>query len=121
MPPLLQRVGAEPKLVQQRLDEELRKVASVYGGEGGHLSQRTLKVLDAFFVSRPSDIARRLSTWVTVGTLWGHLATTLAESLLGLVVFSGTGTETTLLGFVHPHGNWIDWRFSPTVVHRHGL
>jgi ATP-dependent Clp protease ATP-binding subunit ClpB len=47
VPPLLQRVGAEPKLVQHRLDEQLGKVASVYGGEGGHLSQRALKVLDA--------------------------------------------------------------------------
>ena len=47
VPPLLQRVGAEPKLVQQRLDDELKKTASVHGGEGGHLSQRTLKVLDA--------------------------------------------------------------------------
>src|SRR6195256_2413692 len=45
--PLLQRVGAEPKLVQQRLDEEVEKVSQVHGGEGGHLSQRTLKVLDA--------------------------------------------------------------------------
>src|SRR5258707_2068173 len=47
VPPLLQRVGAEPRLVQQRLEDELRKVAQVHGGEGGHLSQRTLKVLDA--------------------------------------------------------------------------
>ncbi|GAC1606891.1 MAG: hypothetical protein NVS4B10_21600 [Myxococcales bacterium] len=44
--PLLQRIGAEPKLVQARLDEELRKAAQVHGGEGGHLSQRALKVLD---------------------------------------------------------------------------
>jgi ATP-dependent Clp protease ATP-binding subunit ClpB len=47
VPPLLQRVGAEPQLVQQRLDEELKKIPSVHGGEGGHLAQRTLKVLDA--------------------------------------------------------------------------
>src|SRR6266571_1484918 len=47
VPPLLQRVGAEPKLVQQRLEDELRKVPQVHGGEGGHLAQRTLKVLDA--------------------------------------------------------------------------
>src|SRR5438270_11898079 len=47
VPPLLQRVGAEPRLLQQRLEDELRKVAQVHGGEGGHLSQRTLKVLDA--------------------------------------------------------------------------
>jgi ATP-dependent Clp protease ATP-binding subunit ClpB len=44
--PLLQRVGAEPRLIQQRLEDELRKVAQVHGGEGGHLSQRALKVLD---------------------------------------------------------------------------
>src|SRR5947208_97479 len=47
VPPLLQRVGAEPRLLQQRLEHELRKVAQVHGGEGGHLSQRALKVLDA--------------------------------------------------------------------------
>src|SRR5467141_3593303 len=45
--PLLQRIGADPKLVQARLDDELRKVAQVHGGEGGHLAQRALKVLDA--------------------------------------------------------------------------
>src|SRR3989442_995648 len=44
---LLQRVGVEPRLLQQRLEDELRKVAQVHGGEGGHLSQRALKVLDA--------------------------------------------------------------------------
>ncbi len=46
----------------------------------------SLKIIDPFFVSRPSDIARRLWTWVAGGTLWGHLATTLEESLLGLIV-----------------------------------
>jgi ATP-dependent Clp protease ATP-binding subunit ClpB len=45
--PLLQRIGADPHLVQSRLEDELRKVAQVHGGEGGHLAQRTLKVLDA--------------------------------------------------------------------------
>src|SRR3989440_10574193 len=45
--PLLQRIGADPKLVQARLDDELKKVPQVHGGEGGHLAQRTLKVLDA--------------------------------------------------------------------------
>jgi ATP-dependent Clp protease ATP-binding subunit ClpB len=45
--PLLQRIGADPKLVQARLEEELKKVPQVHGGEGGHLAQRTLKILDA--------------------------------------------------------------------------
>jgi ATP-dependent Clp protease ATP-binding subunit ClpB len=45
--PILQRIGADPKLVTLRLEEELRKAPAVHGGEGGNLSQRTLKVLDA--------------------------------------------------------------------------
>jgi ATP-dependent Clp protease ATP-binding subunit ClpB len=45
--PLLQRIGADPNLVGARLEDELRKVPQVHGGEGGHLAQRTLKVLDA--------------------------------------------------------------------------
>src|SRR5438309_4553239 len=45
--PLLQRIGADPNLVTARLEDELRKVPQVHGGEGGHLAQRTLKVLDA--------------------------------------------------------------------------
>src|SRR5438445_10930355 len=47
VPPLLQRVGVEPRLLQQRLEDELRKVAQVHGGEGGHLAQRALKAMDA--------------------------------------------------------------------------
>jgi len=53
-------------------------------------------VLDAFFVSRPSAIAVRIATWIQIGTLWGHLATTLEESLLGLLVGAALGIS---LGF----------------------
>ena len=53
VPPLLQRIGADIGLVQQRLEDELRKTASVHGGEGGHLAQRTLKVLDAALATGP--------------------------------------------------------------------
>ena len=55
-----------------------------------------MKLLDPFFVSRPSAIATRIATWVMSGTLWVHLATTLEESLLGLVVGSAIGI---VLGF----------------------
>ncbi|HUJ24951.1 MAG TPA: Clp protease N-terminal domain-containing protein, partial [Myxococcales bacterium] len=47
VPPLLQRVGVEPRLVQQRLEDELKKVPAVQGGDSGTLAQRTLRVLDA--------------------------------------------------------------------------
>ena len=56
----------------------------------------SLKVLDAFFVSRPSDIAQRIAQWILTGSLWGHLAVTLEESLLGLLVGAAMGIS---LGF----------------------
>jgi sulfonate transport system permease protein len=43
------------------------------------------KLLDPFFVSRPSDIAVRIATWITSGAIWGHLVVTLEEAFLGLV------------------------------------
>jgi NitT/TauT family transport system permease protein len=57
----------------------------------------SLRVLDPFFVSRPSDIALRVGQWVASGTLWAHLAVTLEESLIGLLVGAAFGIG---LGFV---------------------
>jgi NitT/TauT family transport system permease protein len=51
----------------------------------------SLKILDAFFVSRPSDIVQRVAVWAVSGSLWRHLATTLEESLLGLLIGSALG------------------------------
>jgi len=56
----------------------------------------SLKILDPFFVSRPTDIAARVVAWVVGGTIWRHLATTLEESLLGLLIGSAMGIS---LGF----------------------
>jgi NitT/TauT family transport system permease protein len=56
----------------------------------------SLKILDPFFVSRPTDIVRRVNAWVAGGTIWRHLATTLEESLLGLIIGSAMGIS---LGF----------------------
>jgi hypothetical protein len=36
----------------------------------------------------------------------------MEASVLGLVVFRAGELDADLLAFVHPHGNWIDWRFS---------
>jgi NitT/TauT family transport system permease protein len=57
----------------------------------------SIHVLDPFFVSRPSDIAQRIARWIASGSLWGHLAVTLEESLLGLVAGAALGIG---LGFV---------------------
>jgi len=48
--------------------------------------------LDPFFVSRPRDIAGRLWQWVSTGFIWTHLAITLQESILGLVIGAILGT-----------------------------
>src|SRR5437762_9934846 len=56
----------------------------------------SLKILDEFFVSRPSDILQRVGRWIVSGTLWGHLAVTLEESLLGLLAGAALGIS---LGF----------------------
>jgi NitT/TauT family transport system permease protein len=52
--------------------------------------------LDPFFFSRPSDIFERIWTWVSSGTLWPHLAVTLQEAVLGLVIGGAVGV---VLGF----------------------
>ncbi len=49
-------------------------------------------VVDAFFVSRPSAIAGRMWVWVSTGFVWSHLAITLQESILGLLIGSILGT-----------------------------
>jgi hypothetical protein len=34
----------------------------------------------------------------------------MQASVLGLVIFRDGEFDARLLGFVHPHGSWIDWR-----------
>ena len=50
--------------------------------------------IDPFFLSRPSDIARRVASWVASGSLWPHLIVTLQESLLGLAIGAALGVTT---------------------------
>jgi NitT/TauT family transport system permease protein len=56
----------------------------------------SLGLLDRFFFSRPSDIAQRIVEWAADGALWRHLAITLEESLLGLIIGAALGI---VLGF----------------------
>ena len=34
----------------------------------------------------------------------------MEASVLGLVTFRDGKADAEVLGFVHPHGSWIDWR-----------
>jgi NitT/TauT family transport system permease protein len=72
----------------------------------------TLKVLDPFFVSRPSAIAQRIVEWVVTGSLWGHLAVTLEESLLGLVAGAASGIS---LGFALGRSPMLAGIFDPYI------
>jgi NitT/TauT family transport system permease protein len=55
------------------------------------------RLLDPFFVSRPGAIASRVAEWTMNGAIWGHLAVTLEEAVLGLIVGGVLGIG---LGFV---------------------
>jgi NitT/TauT family transport system permease protein len=72
----------------------------------------SLKLLDPFFVSRPSAIAQRVATWIAAGTLWPHLAVTVEEALLGLIVGSGLGIS---LGFVLARSPMLAQIFDPFI------
>src|SRR5262245_26123772 len=44
--PIVQKIGADPKLVQQRIDEALGRMPTINGAAGATLSQRLLKTID---------------------------------------------------------------------------
>jgi NitT/TauT family transport system permease protein len=71
-----------------------------------------LKVLDPFFVSRPSAIAQRIWQWIAGGSLWGHLAVTLEESLLGLLLGAALGIS---LGFSLARSPFLAHVFDPYI------
>jgi NitT/TauT family transport system permease protein len=72
----------------------------------------SLKVLDPFFVSRPTDIAQRISRWIASGTIWGHLAVTLEESLMGLVAGAALGIVS---GFTLARSPFVARVFDPYI------
>jgi NitT/TauT family transport system permease protein len=72
----------------------------------------SLKILDPFFVSRPTAIAQRVATWMIGGSLWQHLATTLEEALLGLVIGSAMGIS---LGFSLARAPLLGRVFDPYI------
>ena len=70
------------------------------------------RLLDPFFVSQPTEIARRVAAWSGDGTIWLHLATTLEESLLGLVIGSALGIA---LGFWFGRSPALAMVFDPYI------
>lgn len=64
----------------------------------------TLKILDPFFFSRPSDIAARVWSMLQSGTIWPHLGITVVEALLSFLLGSLAGVT---LGFLLARSNWL--------------
>src|SRR5438445_109279 len=71
-----------------------------------------VKVLDPFFVSRPSAIMERIWQWIVSGSLWRHLAVTLEESLLGLLAGAALGIS---LGFSFARSPFVAQVFDPYI------
>jgi sulfonate transport system permease protein len=72
----------------------------------------SLNVLDPFFVSRPTDIAQRIGRWIGSGMIWGHLAVTLEESLMGLVAGAALGI---VCGFTLARSPFVAGVFDPYI------
>jgi sulfonate transport system permease protein len=72
----------------------------------------SVKLLDPFFFSRPSDIGQRILSWAASGTLWRHLAVTLEEALLGLLIGAALGIT---LGFALARASFVAWVLDPYI------
>lgn len=56
-----------------------------------------LRVLDPFFFSEPSTIARRIGGWVSSGSMWQQIGYTLLESGISLLIGGAAGLAAGLL------------------------
>ncbi len=72
----------------------------------------SLNILDPFFVSRPTAIVQRVATWMIGGSLWQHLAATLEEALLGLLIGAAMGIS---LGFSLARAPFLGRVFDPYI------
>ena len=58
---------------------------------GGWQALAETDLIDAFFFSKPSDIARQTWQWLVSGFIWPHLAVTLAEAMMAFVIGTVAG------------------------------
>ncbi len=88
------RAGSALARRRQRLILGLRIAIVVVFTGGWEIAART-HVIDPFFFAMPSTIVAQLWTWIVDGTaqgpLWGEVAVTLEETVLGFVIGSILG------------------------------
>lgn len=70
------------------------------------------KVLDSFFFSRPLDIAQRVGTWISSGSVWPHLLTTLSEAALAFLIGVTSGV---VFGFLLARWQLLSDLLSPYI------
>src|SRR5579871_187680 len=75
-------------------------------------SLTTLGILDKFFFSRPVDIARRVGEWISTGSVWPHLATTLSEATLAFVMGVASGL---VFGFLLARSQFLSDLLHPYI------
>jgi NitT/TauT family transport system permease protein len=75
-------------------------------------SLTTAGILDKFFFSRPVDVARRVGGWISSGSVWPHLATTLSEATLAFLIGVVSGV---VLGFLLARWSFLSDLFYPYI------
>jgi sulfonate transport system permease protein len=68
--------------------------------------------LDAFFFSRPSDVAARVWQWIATGAIWPHLMTTFLEATLSFTI---GGLFGVVFGFALARSPFLAAVFDPYI------
>jgi NitT/TauT family transport system permease protein len=69
-------------------------------------------VINAYYLSTPTAIFTQIAKWIVDGTLWPHLAATLATTLLGFAVAAGVAIPLALIVSDRP---FLDRVLSPFI------
>ncbi|MGH9659044.1 MAG: ABC transporter permease [Bryobacteraceae bacterium] len=88
------------------------QVALGAGGVGAWEWAARAGALDPLFFTRPSHVAARIGEWIASGSIWPHLATTLAEASLSFAIGVGLGVA---FGFALARFSWLAALLDPYV------
>ena len=97
------RALAGHPVVQQGL--LLLGIAALWQGVSGTL-------VNAYYLSTPLDVIGQIGSWVSDGTLWPHLGTTLATTLLGFGIAATVALPLALIVNERP---FLDQVLSPFI------
>src|SRR5262249_47220385 len=55
------------------------------------------RLINAYYLSTPAAVFTQIARWIADGSLWPHLAATLATTLLGFAVAAGIAVPLALI------------------------